>query len=163
MAYDSPDFINIFNADQHAEKRRDNIYYPFSSKEEWSLALWLLCSRLSMRAINNFLSLPIVSPISCVIQSTLTKTRSGNYRFRLQLQIHSMLTWRIFQRRLHGKCKTFLSPVTRLQNLSFYSIAIHWNAFKHFSKTLHLRGSGLFPPNESMTTPADKTVSTVIG
>ena len=158
-----PDLIDVFNADRHAKKRRDNIYYPFSSKEEWSLASWLLCSGLSMRAIDDFLSLPIVSPISCVIQSTLTKTRSDNYRFRSQLQIHSVLAWRIFQRRPHGKCKTFLSPVTRLQNLSFYSITIHWNVFKHFSETLHLRGSGPFPPNESMMTPADKTVSTVIG
>ena len=69
------DFIDVFNADQHTEKRRDNIYYPFSSKEEWSLALWLLCSGLLMRAINDFLSLPIVSPLSCVIQSTLAKNK----------------------------------------------------------------------------------------
>lgn len=56
-----PGFMNVFNADPHTEKRRGNIYYPFSSKEEWGLASWLLCSGLSMRAIDDFLSLPIVS------------------------------------------------------------------------------------------------------
>ena len=56
-----PGFVDVFNKDQHAQKRRDNLYYPFSSKEEWGLASWLLCSGLSMRAIDDFLALPIVS------------------------------------------------------------------------------------------------------
>jgi len=56
-----PGFMDTFNADQNAEKRRGNLYYPFSSKEEWGLASWLLCSGLSMRAIDDFLTLPIVS------------------------------------------------------------------------------------------------------
>ena len=56
-----PGFMDTFNSDPSAEKRSVNIYYPFSSKEEWSLASWLLCSGLLMRAINDFLALPIVS------------------------------------------------------------------------------------------------------
>ena len=56
-----PGFINTFNTDQHAEKRRENLFFPFSSKAEWGLASWLLCSGLSMRAIDDFLSLHIVS------------------------------------------------------------------------------------------------------
>jgi len=56
-----PGFMDMFGADCNAEKQRGNLYYPFSSKEEWGLALWLLCSGLSMRAINDFLTLPIVS------------------------------------------------------------------------------------------------------
>lgn len=53
-------FMDGFYADHHAEKRGANIYYPFSSKEEWGLASWLLCSGLSMRAIDDFLALPMV-------------------------------------------------------------------------------------------------------
>ena len=55
-----PGFMDHFNANRHAEKRRVNLYYPFTSKEEWGLASWLLCSGLSMRAIDDFLALPMV-------------------------------------------------------------------------------------------------------
>lgn len=56
-----PTFMDAFNTGPYADKRRENLYYPFSSKGEWSLASWLLCSGLSMRAIDDFLALPIVS------------------------------------------------------------------------------------------------------
>lgn len=71
-----PGFMDVFNADHRAEKRRENLYYPFSSKEEWGLASWLLRSGLSMRAIDDFLTLPIVSletPEKCTICSSLAK------------------------------------------------------------------------------------------
>ena len=55
-----PGFVDLLDTDLHAEKRKQNLYYPFSSKAEWGLALWLLCSGLSMRAIDDFLGLPIV-------------------------------------------------------------------------------------------------------
>ena len=58
-------FIDVFKSDHNAEKRRDNIYYPFSSKGEWGLASWLSRSGLSMRATDDFLSLPIVRTKSC--------------------------------------------------------------------------------------------------
>ena len=58
----SSGFVDLLNTDPHAEKRRENLYYPFSSKAEWGLASWLLCSGLSMRAIDDFLGLPIVRP-----------------------------------------------------------------------------------------------------
>ena len=57
-----PGLVDTFNADQHVKKRKENLYYPFSSKAEWGLALWLLRSGLLMRAIDDFLALPIVSP-----------------------------------------------------------------------------------------------------
>ncbi|KAI6002437.1 hypothetical protein F5J12DRAFT_686084, partial [Pisolithus orientalis] len=38
-----------------------NLYYPFNSHNEWELASWLLHSGLSMRAIDSFLSLSIIS------------------------------------------------------------------------------------------------------
>jgi len=57
----SQGFMGVFDADPHAEERVGNLYYPFLSRDEWSLASWLSCSGLSMRAINGFLALPVVS------------------------------------------------------------------------------------------------------
>ena len=49
-----------FNMDQYAELRRANLYYPFASKQDWEVGLWLLRSSLSMAAINSFFSLQLV-------------------------------------------------------------------------------------------------------
>lgn len=58
----SKTFMDTFREDQFAEERRENIYFPWASKEEWAFASWLLRSRLSMAAIDSLLSLDIVSP-----------------------------------------------------------------------------------------------------
>lgn len=68
-----PGFVEMFNSDCHAEKRVDNLYYPFSSKEEWGLASWLSCSGLSMRAIDDFLALPMVRLLKGAACLSLTK------------------------------------------------------------------------------------------
>ncbi|KAJ3515847.1 hypothetical protein NLJ89_g1501 [Agrocybe chaxingu] len=52
-------FMDLFNSDEHAGKRQENIYYPFASKAEWELASYLLRSGLSMTAIDNFLKLEL--------------------------------------------------------------------------------------------------------
>jgi hypothetical protein len=54
-------FLDVFDADCHAEKRRQHLYYPFASKAEWGLASFLLCSDLSMNSIDKFLKLELVS------------------------------------------------------------------------------------------------------
>ena len=53
-------FLNKFEGDQFNECRSSNIYYPFASRGEWKIGLWLLHSGLSMSAINTFLSLDLV-------------------------------------------------------------------------------------------------------
>ncbi|KAH7917570.1 hypothetical protein BV22DRAFT_1026118 [Leucogyrophana mollusca] len=53
-------FMDTFHEDEHAEKRKTNIFYPFASKQDWELASWLLCSGLSMTAIDSFLSLALI-------------------------------------------------------------------------------------------------------
>jgi hypothetical protein len=53
-------FMEIFDADINAENRRDNLYYPFASRQEWQMASFLLRSSLSMDAIDEFLSLELV-------------------------------------------------------------------------------------------------------
>lgn len=56
-----PTFMDCFNRDQHAAMQEDKLYYPWASQSEWELALFLLQSSLSMAAINQFLSLKLVS------------------------------------------------------------------------------------------------------
>lgn len=54
-------FMDTFDADCHADKRKDHPYYPFASRNEWELASFLLRSNLSMTSIDNFLKLELVS------------------------------------------------------------------------------------------------------
>ena len=58
--------VEFFN-DEHAHLWQDNLYYPFASWKDWQLASWLLRSRLSMTAIDDFLSLDLV----CLASSCL--------------------------------------------------------------------------------------------
>jgi len=64
-------FMDTFGSDQFSEFQKSNLYYPFASRSEWELALWLLRSGLSMRAMDAFLSLPIVSPFPTFFASYL--------------------------------------------------------------------------------------------
>lgn len=54
-------FMDNFHSDHYAADRLNNIYYPFRNRSEWELASWLLRSGLSMRAIDDFLALELVS------------------------------------------------------------------------------------------------------
>ena len=49
-----------FWANQYTEQRCENVYYSWMSKQEWAFASWLLCSHLSMVAIDSLLLLDIV-------------------------------------------------------------------------------------------------------
>lgn len=55
-------FMAHFDYDRFANERIANLYYPFASREEWEFASFLLCSSLSMHAIDKFLSLDLVRP-----------------------------------------------------------------------------------------------------
>ena len=59
-----PTFMENFDSDRFSEERAVNPYYPFASRSDWEMGAWLLRSGLSMAAINEFLSLEIVSLIS---------------------------------------------------------------------------------------------------
>lgn len=54
-------FMDLFDTDPHSDKRRDHPYYPFASRGEWQLASFLLCSDLSLNAVDKFLKLELVS------------------------------------------------------------------------------------------------------
>jgi hypothetical protein len=53
-------FMDKFNDDRYSSFRTTNLYYPFSGKNEWELASFLLSSGLSMRKIDEFLQLRMV-------------------------------------------------------------------------------------------------------
>jgi len=54
-------FMDRFDSDQHADKRRQNLFYPFASKDEWELASFLLECGLLMTKIDEFLHITMVS------------------------------------------------------------------------------------------------------
>ena len=56
-------FMDQFFSDKHGELRRENLFYLFASQQDWQIASWLLRSRLSMAAIDSFLSMDLVSYI----------------------------------------------------------------------------------------------------
>lgn len=53
-------FMDQFFLDKYGKLHKDNIFYPFTSQKNWQITSWLLCSHLSMAAINSFLSLDLV-------------------------------------------------------------------------------------------------------
>ncbi|KAG1824986.1 hypothetical protein EV424DRAFT_1471865 [Suillus variegatus] len=53
-------FLDLFDADEHAEYRKENLFYPFTSREEWEVADFLLRSALSMAAIDKLLQLSMI-------------------------------------------------------------------------------------------------------
>ncbi|KAF8430633.1 hypothetical protein L210DRAFT_834799, partial [Boletus edulis BED1] len=46
-----------------------NLYYPFTSLDDWEITNFLLKSRLSMKLINKFLSLRIVKQMTLSFQT----------------------------------------------------------------------------------------------
>ena len=56
-------FLSRFDSDTYASRRADNLYYPFKDLEDWQMANFLITRRLSMSALDEFLSLPAVSTV----------------------------------------------------------------------------------------------------
>lgn len=53
-------FMGRFDLDDFADQHKENLYYPFASKEDWEMAAFLLRSGMSMALIDDFLSLQFV-------------------------------------------------------------------------------------------------------
>ncbi|KAF8817000.1 hypothetical protein BYT27DRAFT_7325734 [Phlegmacium glaucopus] len=56
-------FMDQFDKDTFTETRKEHLYYPFASGDEWELASFLLHSRLSMAVIDHFLNLKLIKDI----------------------------------------------------------------------------------------------------
>lgn len=59
-------FMEAFFSDRYGSFRRDNLFYPFASREDWQLGSWLIRSGLSMAETDNFLKLDLVSTLSSI-------------------------------------------------------------------------------------------------
>ncbi|KAG1840425.1 hypothetical protein C8R48DRAFT_679594 [Suillus tomentosus] len=64
-------FLDLFDTDEHAEYRKENLFYPFALRKEWEVADFLLHSALSMAAINKFLQLSMIRDAVWSIQDQL--------------------------------------------------------------------------------------------
>ncbi|KAI6130714.1 hypothetical protein EDD16DRAFT_1700677 [Pisolithus croceorrhizus] len=62
-------FMDNFFSDEHGELHKDNLFYPFTSQQDWQVASWLLCSHLSMAAIDSFLSLDLIKELSLLFRT----------------------------------------------------------------------------------------------
>ncbi|KAI5988816.1 hypothetical protein EDD15DRAFT_2172157 [Pisolithus albus] len=63
-------FLARFRLDIYASRRQQNLYYPFASLGDWEIANFLLTSRLSMRAIDEFLSLRLTNSLPLSFSTT---------------------------------------------------------------------------------------------
>ncbi|KAF8136962.1 hypothetical protein EV363DRAFT_1156554 [Boletus edulis] len=57
-------FLARFKQDPYSDHRHHNLYYPFASLDDWEMANFLLKSKLSMKLIDEFLSLRMVRQMS---------------------------------------------------------------------------------------------------
>ncbi|KAG1901098.1 uncharacterized protein F5891DRAFT_979664 [Suillus fuscotomentosus] len=110
---DGSTFLDLFDADEYAECRVDNLYYPFTSKEEWEVADYLLRSFLSMAAIDEFLKLSM----DCSFHSKMPKNYEAMLKYSLADQA--------------GNARLSPSILPSLQSNSFGGTP--WNAWKAFS------------------------------
>ena len=62
-------FMDKFDRDQFAGECIKNLYYPFTSRDEWEFAAFPLHSDLSMASIDSLLSLNLVS-VTCNFDHT---------------------------------------------------------------------------------------------
>ncbi|KAJ3911867.1 hypothetical protein F5877DRAFT_54813 [Lentinula edodes] len=80
-------YLDDFNDDRFSEERKENLYYPFSSRPEWEMASFLLNSSLSMQEIDHYLQLEL--------------TKQNNLSFKTAQRLHEITdllppvpTWR---------------------------------------------------------------------
>ncbi|KAG6370388.1 hypothetical protein JVT61DRAFT_12109 [Boletus reticuloceps] len=88
----SKSFMDNFRQDKYAAEQRENLYFPFASREEWQFTSWLLQLCLSLSAINSLLSLDIVHMIFLSENTILTvfqlKCIPLSFRMEKQLRTH---------------------------------------------------------------------------
>lgn len=83
-------FLDRFGMDTYAVHRRSNVYYPFSSHDDWQVANYLLQSHLSMAKIDEHLKLNFVRfsvSIFSVAHSIISASgRYGPFPFHFRLR-----------------------------------------------------------------------------
>ncbi|KAG1870495.1 hypothetical protein C8R48DRAFT_670848 [Suillus tomentosus] len=134
-ARDGVTFLDLFDADKYAEHRKENLFYPFASREEWEVADFLLCSPLSMAAINQFLGLPMLlcvysewltSDSAWMIQDQLPRgaTVLGTVLSSDKMNITNMTGARVTHPLLLGLANIHMSTCTKLSSRAFLLTAL---------------------------------------
>uniref|UniRef100_A0A8H7XQ13 DUF6830 domain-containing protein n=1 Tax=Psilocybe cubensis TaxID=181762 RepID=A0A8H7XQ13_PSICU len=62
-------FMDQLKQDQFEPQRAENLYYPFASKDEWELSLFLLRSDMSVGMLNDFLKLELIKKLNLSYKS----------------------------------------------------------------------------------------------
>ena len=87
-------FISQFNADPYSTYWQINVFYPFSGLDDWKMANFLLTSKLSMSALDKFLSLEVVSdvlPVDTILIQHLLRQKRCRCHFGLQkISVHGL-------------------------------------------------------------------------
>ena len=70
-------FMDKFWQDKYAKKWQENLYFPFTSHDEWQFTSWCIHSELSISTINGLLSLNTISDIAnCIsVPSDVSKIK----------------------------------------------------------------------------------------
>ena len=119
-------FMDDFFANKYRSLRHENLFYPFALGADWQLGSWLLCSGFSMAAIDNFLSLDLVS-IHFIFSSsrlTLHQIKLLPISFRCARQL--CLCTEMLPSGLHWKYLTMRPLVPTKRPVTLY----HWDPIK---------------------------------
>jgi len=96
-------FLDNFFANDHADKHQTNLYYPFASRDNWEVDLFLMHSGLSMSAIDQFLKLQLVSKYVQHLSRLILLYRSQRSPCHSKVQQSSGAERRYFLRALAGR------------------------------------------------------------
>ena len=130
-------FMDEFDHDQYAGERIENLYYLFTSRDEWDFAAFLLRSDLSMASIDLFLSLNLVG-VACNFDHMYSYLCSAQVK-GLNLSFGTVRTLRGLAKMLPKgpvwQCKVWNTIYPTKKDLLYY-IAIHLTAFNQSSIAL---------------------------
>jgi len=132
-------FIAWFQLNVYAPWRELNFYYPFASLGNWEIANFLLTSMLSMRAIDQWLSLGLVSMLISFHLFPLLNT------YRCQLFLSHFLAPKNFTLVLksshldHTGMLGLSLPPTRRKILTPFITATHWTVWSLYLTILSSR------------------------
>lgn len=129
-------FMDNFAEDHYQHERELNLYYPFATREEWELSLFLLCSGLSVAAIDDFLQLEMVGNSVQCFNLELSPYRSKGSTSRTNQQKVYGIVPKCFLQVQSGKVKNSNQHIPPKTN-SPYFIATQWSVLRPFSSALY--------------------------
>lgn len=132
--------LSRFDADPYSIYRKLNLYYPFTDLDEWKMANYLITSRLSMKRIDEFLSLQAVSHGMGYLFKLITECSLRQRRCRFPFeQLRNCVHGQNSYHQLHDGTSRSSPPRTKQRSpFTFISVTLS-NASNHFSIILFLQ------------------------